>query len=409
MPRYLQKKRRRWYATLEVPKKIQAKLNGKRRLVRSLETESLTVAEQRVWAVIAKWKEFFERLESGHLGGDTLKAVELEAQSLQSKGWQASEIRDYQETVADTFDDLELKEAVAVLHGRIIRTERNISEYLDAQEIAAKTKDMRRADLKTFAKKFPYPDEVTRNAVSDWVESDLMQARRLSPSTCRRIISACRGYWKFLIKRKIIDLPSPFDDVVPKDSQKRRVERGVERRKGFAVADYQMLLKGARRRSQSLSDLIQLAAYTGARIEELCSLKLNKVEHDRLNIEDAKTEAGWRSIPIHPHVADLVASLKDKSTDGYLISGLTFNKYGDRSNAIGKQFGRLKRDHGYGPAYVFHSFRKGVATQLESAKIPENIAARLLGHEFRTMSYGLYSGGVSFEVLTDALDKIDWT
>lgn len=160
----------------------------------------------------------------------------------------------------------------------------------------------------------------------------------------------------------------------------------------------------------ALSGLIQIGAYTGARIEEICALKTAKVEADRLHIEDAKTEAGWRTIPIHPHIADLVADLKAKSADGYLLSDLTYNKYGDRSNAIGKQFGRLKTRLGYGPDYVFHSLRKGVASQLEAAGVPENVAARLLGHEFRTMTYGLYAGGLlPFEVLRDALGKIDWT
>ena len=45
-----------------------------------------------------------------------------------------------------------------------------------------------------------------------------------------------------------------------------------------------------------------------------------------------------------------------------LFPELTLNKYGERSNAIGKRFGRLKTKLGYGEDYVFHSFRKGFAT-----------------------------------------------
>lgn len=124
--------------------------------------------------------------------------------------------------------------------------------------------------------------------------------------------------------------------------------------------------------------------------------------------EEAKTTAGWRIIPIHPEIVQLVARLKNDSQDGYLLTGLTFNKYGDRSNAVGKRFGRLKTKCGYGEDLVFHSFRKGVASQLENAGVPENITARLLEHEFYTMSYGVYSGGVSFKVLKEALGKLDW-
>jgi hypothetical protein len=135
------------------------------------------------------------------------------------------------------------------------------------------------------------------------------------------------------------------------------------------------------------------------------------VEQRRLQMEEDENEFAFsitREIPIHGHIKKLVAQLKKDSKDGYLLSSLTFNKYGDRSNAIGKQFGRLKTELAYGPDYVFHSLRKGVATQLETAGIAENVTARLLGHDFQTMSYGLYSGGVSFDVLAKALGKVSW-
>nr|WP_249777800.1 tyrosine-type recombinase/integrase [Pontibrevibacter nitratireducens] len=235
-----------------------------------------------------------------------------------------------------------------------------------------------------------------------------MAEQKLSAATCRRIISACRGYWAYLERHHKLDTPQPFDKVVPSAPRKKTKEDVRKRRKHFGKGDYQKLLDGSQRRSEVLSALIQLGAYTGARIEELCSLKLEHLTDDRFKIEDAKTSAGIREIPIHSHIKTLVAQLKKDSTDAYLLSGLTFNKYNDRSNAVGKQFGRLKADLGYGPDFVFHSFRKGVATQLETAGVAENVTARILGHEFRTITYGLYSGGVSFDVLAKALGRVDW-
>ena len=35
-----------------------------------------------------------------------------------------------------------------------------------------------------------------------------------------------------------------------------------------------------------------------------------------------------------------MARLVDQSEDGYVLSGITANKYGDRSNGIGKRFGK---------------------------------------------------------------------
>jgi integrase len=180
---------------------------------------------------------------------------------------------------------------------------------------------------------------------------------------------------------------SPFTDVVP---NKKTGRSAKPKRKGFDVEDYRRLLAAASKNNKHLSDLIRLGAHTGCRIE------------------DAKTQAGWREIPIHKDVSKLVADLARESSDGFLISELTFNKYGDRSNAIGKRFGRLKHSLNYGSDYVFHSFRKGLARQLETNGVPENISARLLGHEINTMTYGLYSGGVDFSVLVGAISKVSW-
>jgi integrase len=104
-----------------------------------------------------------------------------------------------------------------------------------------------------------------------------------------------------------------------------------------------------------------------------------------------------------------VARLIEISKDGYLLSGLTFNKFGDRSNAVGKRFGRLKQRLGYGPDHVFHSLRKGFATQLENAGQPLNVVARLMGHTQDNQSFGNYSDGLVLEELKRAINHVDWS
>lgn len=407
MPRYLIKKRRRWYAVMEVPKQVRPKIGNKRRLMKSLKTESLTVAETRVHSVIANWKQQMAHLQNGNSNTDATTAIEVEAEKLRLKGWNEPDIYLYQRDVAEEFKDENLYEAVEVVHGQVLRLDRQVDHYLASLEVAPKTKDMQKFDLERFADKFTYTEEITKNRIADWVEVDLMRNANLSAATCRRIVSTCRGYWRYMERHHNLKIPAPFDGVVPAQRKKTQSNHNAKR-KSFNVSDYQRLLHTSQDGQKALSDLIALAAYTGARIEEICSLKVDKVSIDRIEIEDTKTAAGWRSVPIHPHIVGTIKLLKETSEDGYLLSGLTFNKYGNRSNAIGKRFGRLKSNLGYGPEYVFHSFRKGFARQLESASVPENIAARLLGHEFKTMSYGVYSGGVDFGVLREALIKISW-
>ena len=73
---------------------------------------------------------------------------------------------------------------------------------------------------------------------------------------------------------------------------------------------------------------------------------------------------------MHTAVAPVVARLVADSKDGYLIPTTVDNQYGERSSAIGKQFGLLKTRLGFGPEHVFHSIRKTVATLLEDAQCP---------------------------------------
>lgn len=397
---------------LEIPKQLRTTF-GKSRFKQSLQTESLSTAERRVMPVIAEWKAW---IESARLGDASLNSRVAEwrvlAEESRQQGMTDEEIRNMSLdlSILSRHEDPDLYDVHKITFGEWIVLTDHIEAWVATLENEQKTIDMKRTDVTRFAKNFRYAHDATNRAVIEWVEMDLIDQSNLSYATCRRIVSACRGYWTFLQRRHKLDCPAPFENVVPKSNSKSGKKAHSEARKGFGSQDYRNLLSGAQGGSQDLSQLIQLGAYTGARIEELCSLPLTNVASDRLHIEDAKTEAGWRIIPIHPHISDLVANLSENSTDGFLLSGLTFNKYDDRSNAIGKRFGRLKTKLGYGSDHVFHSLRKGVASQLEAAGIPENVAARLLGHEFKTMTYGLYAGGkLPFAVLNDALCKVDWT
>ena len=72
-------------------------------------------------------------------------------------------------------------------------------------------------------------------------------------------------------------------------------------------------------------------------------MKLKDVTDEWLRVADkAKTYSGFREIPIHPDIQQLVQRLVDESTDGYFMSGLSANnKYENRSTAVEKRFLRL--------------------------------------------------------------------
>lgn len=150
------------------------------------------------------------------------------------------------------------------------------------------------------------------------------------------------------------------------------------------------------------------AKYTGARIEEICQIKTTDVTDQTISIIKSKTHAGVRKIPIHSQITSLIKNLKDNSKDTYLIGNLKTTRLGQRSAHIGKKFGRIKTRLGFGKTKVFHSIRKTVVTQLEQASISESITADIVGHEKKTMTYGVYSGGSSMEQKIEAIEKIKY-
>jgi integrase len=71
-----------------------------------------------------------------------------------------------------------------------------------------------------------------------------------------------------------------------------------------------------------------------------------------------------------------------------------------------KRFGVLRTALGHGPVLVFHSLRKTVITILENEGVAENIVASIVGHEVKTITYGLYSGGATLAVKQAAIARL---
>jgi integrase len=116
------------------------------------------------------------------------------------------------------------------------------------------------------------------------------------------------------------------------------------------------------------------------RREEICSL--SRIEGENFVVLDAKTEAGNRRIPIHPKLREDNILERWEATKANLGS----NKYGSKSDAIGKRFGRLKTSLGFEDNYTFHSIRHSVASELFRVDSTQHLVISLiLGHSTKAM------------------------
>jgi len=422
MPDYLIKQRQGWYAVLEIPKDVRAAI-GKTRFKQTLKTDSRSKANFKVLAIVSDWKKQIALAReqpdpsANELTNDILKVRQFQQEH---KSLDKREIYETRMALEDVAMDVayvdgkytskgdSLFDAIKVAHGEKELLSENVESYLLSKDCTRKTIEMIRHDLLKFSTRFIFAEDATELEVRAWANQTLEEEEKLSVATRKRVLSSCRGYWRYLRAYKKLVLPAPFNDILPPKTTKKTKAQIEGMRKAFKLNEYHKLLAGCKD-DDSLKDLIIIASHTGCRIAELCSLKLTEVSSDRFEIVDAKTEAGWRTIPIHSDIKQLVARLVNTATDGYLISGLTFNKYGDRSNAIGKRFGRMKTKLGFGPNYVFHSLRRTFSTQLENAEQSRNVVAQIMGHEKNDQTFGGYSDGLAFEKLREAIQHIDYS
>ena len=396
MNNFIIKKRQTYYARLTIPNHLQNKL-GKTAFVQSLQTRDIREANIKKHVLLAQWKNLIRAADNGKPLSELESALTGIRQDPNTKDVQEDVILGFEASEAETY-----LHALEIDRGKDLLLAEHAESYLVSikSTVAPKGIHEKRTALTILLTEYQTASQISRHSITLLVNRLLKDKAR---ATVAKMISSYRVFWRYLEQANGIDLGDPFRDVLPKSGRKTKADREAER-KAFLPLDILRLLEECP--YTDLKHLITIAAYSGCRLEELCALKLTHVKDDRMLIGYAKTAAGDRVVPIHKDLTQLITRLVDTSTDGYLISGLTLSKFDDRSNAIGKRFGRLKKKLGYDNRYVFHSIRKTFASRLEEAGVPELLAARLLGHEVKTISYGLYSSGSTFPQLKEAINQV---
>lgn len=409
-----------YYAVLYIPKDVRA-IIGKTKFSKSTQTGDRNRAEKIAAAFTLSWKAEIEKARLNY--EDPLIA---EAESLLENLRQSSSrhsvidiIQDRsREILEETGEPLISNEFKAIALGKRRSLASIIPEWKISQEekgLKQKTIDQMSKDVDLLVKTFTTAELLTAKYTEAWITNEASN-KKLSPSSVNRIIIFCRNFYRYL--QSINEAPKgkdiPF--FVPDKFKKSKKSKGnsANRTESWIPFKPEELKKiyetSIATNDEELTHLIKIGAYTGARIEEICSIKIMDINTKELSISfpESKTTAGIRTIPIHSKLISTITKLIQESENDYLLPHLTPNKYGDRSNAIGKRFGRLKRKLGFSRLHVFHSIRKTLTTALENAGIPENLAADIVGHEKKTMTYGVYSGGHALATMREALEKVDF-
>ncbi|MFZ3039215.1 MAG: tyrosine-type recombinase/integrase [Polynucleobacter sp.] len=429
------------YAALTIPAELREKI-GKRKYRKKLEAISPRKAQLEAASLVAGWKKEIA-LHKALLDTETknpLLKIIMEALDLRKEFDEASEyseedggdsekelIREYIEGLALGKIQKQEGEKVASDFYRIATGDLTLleplfnewSKYLVIEKYEAKTIDTYTKDAKLFVDQFVSMERVTGDSLDAWVLV-LLDKGMTRNTLNNRVIKGIRNFWTYLKDRKQIT-KEQFNLILEATVKEKttKAAKSSGGREAFTPTEVAKALNAIPKEDTQLQAVLTIGMYTGMRIEEICSLKAidiaNIEDIECINIKDAKTAKGNRKVPIHSNLLPLIDKLLETARgdaeeipkDAYLISGLTLNKYGDRSNAVGKRFGRLKTSLGFDSKKVFHSVRHCVVTQLDRAGYRETAIADLVGHENASQT-SRYSEGQEVSELKKMVESINY-
>jgi integrase len=164
-----------------------------------------------------------------------------------------------------------------------------------------------------------------------------------------------------------------------------------------------------------------LGRATGARLEELCQLRVDDFIEQQgiqcIRIDDSregqnlKNASSRRMLPLHPALIDLgllqhVESVRSAGTDR-LFPELEAVR-GKLGHAPSKWFGRYKTKQGItDPRKTFHSFRHTLIDDLRDAGVQDSLIKRIAGHEDGAVTFSIYGSRSPLTAMAQALASID--
>ena len=404
---HIKKRANLYYAILTIPADVRG-IIGKAKFVQSTQTPKKAEALLRAALLVAGWKAEIAKARGklpdanatfwDTLRRDYINATDEGTQSVIQELAEAAAL-----TVSDPVQSSQLYKFATDQAGTLLTP--LVEDWKRSLRLAQKTIDQQHRDVLKMAANFVSVEALKPQMVKAWTDKLIKDGA--TAATLERVMNGCRSLWRYLQDSGTIPVEAPDPFLGSFRLATKTAKRNTVERKAFTAEELAKVYQQAQSSGDAaLSRLIALGAFTGARIEELCSLTVKNCTNGMFTITDSKTDAGVRQVRMHLALIPLVESMIKASADGYLVPSTAAGKYGVRSDPLSKRFGRLKESMGFSRGHVFHSIRKTVATLLEQAGAAEGVAADILGHEKKTLSYGLYSSGSSMAQKLEAISRV---
>lgn len=242
------------------------------------------------------------------------------------------------------------------------------------------------------------------------------RATQVSTFTIKKQVSALRTYWTWLCHGdNALASRKPFDGIVwpkavrirPDPTRDDFVAGDTDDGPRFTPEEVCALWEAADKDGHvDLRDAMVIAAYTGMRRFGIFSLHAKTIKLDAPTpyiCLNEKTEAGRRIVPVHPALLPILARrAASPQPNGYLLRG-GCNKVASPGARLTNPMRALLDAQCFGKGYGFHSFRRTFVDLLQQSSVAEAHAARIVGHGIKTITYGLYAGGLPPRQVLDIL------
>ncbi|WP_349956962.1 tyrosine-type recombinase/integrase [Rhizobium sp. ZPR3] len=441
--RYLDLRGLKYWFKRDIPQAIRIHFDGKSAYLKNLETGDIRLAMARRDQIERETDKLFRDARDGRLrlgNVDVIKEIaeawisEIGESAKDPVAWTAkitnrdkaslsdeeahdpmTLLEDAAEQIGQDHGDVARRRFISIVHGKV-EVDHHIEAYLKEAKLAPKTTDERRNLVKRFAQWAKNEDmllaKVDRAVAGRYVSAVIAP---LHKSTAKKHLGSVKLYWDWLIMRGHYSSKNPWDgQVMP--SRGRRVERGSDvTERPFTTEEMQTLLHAPFPNSinpafkQQLHDAMRISALSGMRLAEVVTLWVDECPLDEkgkghFDIQQGKTAAAARKVPIHPDLIEIVCRRKkDKAGNDWLFHELA--KERNAGDVFSKRFAAYRKKlkvednrPGQRRSLVnFHSFRRWFVTEAEQTGAPESIISDVVGHEEgrKSITLRVYSGGPS--------------
>jgi integrase len=422
--RGLRLKGQTWWFKVNIPADCRAALGGKTAVPHNLGTSDVRIAQARRAEVEPETRAMFADIRAGRytpangtspaargqLWRETIAALEVDpetdprllhgAETAQEAEWDRLGADDRQ-----SFADARF--------GRV-SVDHHLSDYLTAiSALAPATVRGRKGHILRLAKWCETAnlrlDAIDQKAAGCYVTKHIQP---MHPVTAGEHMSTLRAYWTYLHSKGHVSGGGGDAEGGPWVNQLtltkgRRANRGdKDKERPFSTEEVRTLLyspyprRMEPRHQSQIADALRISLLSGMRLEEVLTLWVEEVHDAVFDIQQGKTEAAARTVPIHPDLAAVVERrTKGKGPKDWLFHELRAER--DPGDTFGKRFHRYRVKLGVNEKragkrrslVTFHSARHWFMAGASHAGQPVETIGSVVGHrpdKKKNITYAVY-------------------